>query len=428
MLSALVAVGAYVALRDGRQEAVLPPDAPSAAGSATGDGDGSQGAATDPEGARADAASALLVRLQAALRSRAPEAAVAAVDLAAPGDPDARRELRTLWSNVRRLRVVGLSLRYVDEAPERAPASAGAGAWVADVEVRWRLAGYDRREARVETAVTVASTGGGAAYVTARGGHGGATPLWLLGRVRVDRGPRALVLTAPGQRPGRFAGLADRAVRDVRRVLPGWRGRLVVEVPSGQRELGRVLGAEDGAYDEIAAVTTTVDGTSTAGAPTHVFVNPRVFDPLGPNGSRIVMSHEATHVATGAATSSMPTWLLEGFADYVALAHAGLPPSVAASQVLRRVRDDGAPRHLPGAHEFDPRNTALGASYESAWLACRLLAETYGERRLVAFYRAADRASRPGAGGGAVAPFADLGTTRRAFTRAWRASLERLAG
>ena len=31
------------------------------------------------------------------------------------------------------------------------------------------------------------------------------------------------------------------------------------------------------------------------------------------------MSHEATHVATDATFASMPTWLLEGFADFVAL-------------------------------------------------------------------------------------------------------------
>ena len=49
-------------------------------------------------------------------------------------------------------------------------------------------------------------------------------------------------------------------------------------------------------------------------------------------------------------------------------------------------------RTCPGQREFDPQNKALGASYESAWLACRLLAEEYGEKKLIAFYRASDRA------------------------------------
>ena len=56
------------------------------------------------------------------------------------------------------------------------------------------------------------------------------------------------------------------------------------------------------------------------------------------------MSHEATHVATGAALSTMPTWLLEGFADYVALAHVDLPVSVTASQILGQVRKHGSAR------------------------------------------------------------------------------------
>ena len=155
----------------------------------------------------------------------------------------------------------------------------------------------------------------------------------------------------------------------------------------------------------------------------HIFVNPRVFDPLGPQGSQIVMSHEATHVATGAAVSTMPTWLLEGFADFVALDHVDLPVSVTASQVLARVRRKGPPSRLPGKTEFDPQNAALGASYEAAWLACRLLGERYGEKKLIAFYRAADES------GSTTEPFRRvLGTDQSSFTRSWRAYLRRLAG
>jgi hypothetical protein len=154
----------------------------------------------------------------------------------------------------------------------------------------------------------------------------------------------------------------------------------------------------------------------------HIFVNPAVFDPLGPRGSQIVMSHEATHVATNAALSTMPPWLLEGFADYVALARSHLPVSLTASQILAQVRHWGPPDHLPGQAEFDTRNQRLGASYESAWLACRLLARRYGEKRLIRFYRASARASST------AAAFRTLGTDQRAFTRAWREDLRRLAG
>jgi hypothetical protein len=192
-------------------------------------------------------------------------------------------------------------------------------------------------------------------------------------------------------------------------------------VPGSQDTLDRVL-ASDSSYDAIAAVTAPVDGSRAADAPTHVFVNPSVFDPLGPQGSQIVLSHEAAHVATHAATSNMPTWLLEGFADYVALAHVDLPVSVTASQILQQVRDDGVPRKLPGAGAFDEESHTLGASYEAAWLACRLIAEEFGQDKLIAFYHRADRDSST------VGAFRQvLGITERQFTEQWRRELANLA-
>jgi hypothetical protein len=134
------------------------------------------------------------------------------------------------------------------------------------------------------------------------------------------------------------------------------------------------------------------------------------------------MSHEATHVAVDAATASMPLWLLEGFADYVALARNDLPVSVTGSQILAEVRRGGPPKQLPGPDEFDPSNKLLGTSYEAAWLACRLLAEEYGERRLISFYESVDE------GTSVEAAFEELGTTEKAFTRQWRDYLRELAG
>jgi len=183
-----------------------------------------------------------------------------------------------------------------------------------------------------------------------------------------------------------------------------------------------MLGADANAYQAIAAVTTTVDGSSNLSSPAHILVNPTVLGRLSPGGAQIVMSHEATHVATSAATSSMPMWLLEGFADYVALAHVDLPVTTTASQILARVRTTGPPRHLPEAPDFDPASKALGTSYEAAWLACRLIGESYGERKLIAFYEAVDGGLSADAG---FKQFLD--TDQRAFTSRWRDYLRRLA-
>jgi hypothetical protein len=95
---------------------------------------------------------------------------------------------------------------------------------------------------------------------------------------------------------------------------------------------------------------------------------------------------------------------------------------VTASQILARVRQQGPPDQLPGPAEFDPQNKALGASYEAAWLACRLLAQRYGEQKLIDFYRQADRDSGTDRAFRTV-----LGTDEPSFTRAWRDYLRRLA-
>lgn len=380
---------------------------------------------------REDAATGLLADLTTALEGGT-RADVAA--LAAPGDRDAVRELSTLRGNVRRLGIQDLEMRYVDEnagrsvtgvAPPQRPR-----AWVGDVSLSWSLDGFDDGTSRMEVTMTFLGTDDGAAFVSARGDYGRPAPLWMLERLAVQRSEQALVMVAgaatdaPGGRGVQaYHALADRAVVDVRKVFPRWRGPLVVEVPSSQAELGRSLGSDGTAYSSIAAVTTPVDGSSVSDSPIHIFVNPPVFGPLGRQGAQIVMSHEAAHVATKAASSSMPTWLLEGFADYVALAHVDLPVEVTASQILGQVQDEGAPPDLPGPTEFETANSTLGASYESAWLACRLLAEQYGEQRLIAFYHRADE------DGSVKAAFRDvLGTDEAAFTASWRDYLETLAG
>jgi hypothetical protein len=274
----------------------------------------------------------------------------------------------------------------------------------------------------MESTLTLARVRHRAVFVSARGDYGDPAPLWMLHRLAVRRSPRVLVMAADPSRVADLFHTADRAVRDVRAVLPGWTGKLVVEMPASQTQLDQLLQAAPHTYDNIAAVTTTVDGRLSRSAPTHIFVNPQVYDRLGPEGSQIVISHEATHVATQADLSSMPTWLLEGFADYVALDHVDLPVSVTASQILGEVRRHGVPDHLPDATDFDPENRVLGATYESAWLACRLIAQEYGEHKLIAFYRASDR------DGSTESAFRDvLHTDKQSFTRSWERYLRGLA-
>lgn len=329
----------------------------------------------------------------------------------------AQRSLAGVVRNGRALHVNGFSLRYVDEAGGVSP----GGAWSADVQAGWRFAGFDRRPESMEVSVRF-GVRHGRLGITGIGGGGRRSPLWLAGPVQVRRTPTTLVLVdGPAAEADRMAALARTAVPQVRRVLPRWGGGLVVEVPATQGGLQRALRARPGQYAGIAAVTTTVDGSRSRTAPVHVFVNPQVFLPLRPRGAQVVLTHEATHVATSAATSPSPTWLVEGFADYVALSSQRLPLTTTAARIAALVHRSGPPSHLPGQQEFAVGARDLEARYESAWLACRLLAADGGAPALVAFYDAVDAGHPVGAELRRHFGFGLSGLTRR-----WRTLLSHL--
>ena len=359
------------------------------------------------------AAARVLAALEVAISERDPAAARA---LAPAGDRDARRLLSDLVRNATDLHVTSFGLRYVTEAT----AVSADGAWSAVVDTTWQLAGFDERPARSEVLVGLVVDDDRVA-VGSVGSGDRRTPVWLTGRVEVIRTADTLVIDAAGDAE-RVSGLAEAAIPVVRRVLPQWRDRLVVEVPATMAGLDTALDADVGQYDGVAAVTTASDGTSGQGAPVHVFLNPEVFGSLGPVGAQVVMSHEATHVATVAAGSAMPLWLLEGFADYVALRDVPLPDSATAAQITRHVRRQGVPDTLPGQTEFETTSNHLGAAYESAWLACEVLAESGDEESLVRLYETVDD-------GAALGPAlrAEFGFGEAELTRRWQDRLSDLA-
>jgi hypothetical protein len=303
--------------------------------------------------------------------------------LAPRSDPGAGELLAGVGDNAQALEVQEFTARYVDAvgAVDR------AGRWQGAVDLTWRFGGFDDEPVHEEVLVTFDDEGGRVA-IAGFGGGDRRSPLWLSGPLEVRRSARSLVLVAgSAEEADLVAGRADAAVPVVQKVLPQWPGRLVVEVPPSEPGLDAALAADPGTYAAIAAVSASVDGTLTPGSAVHVFLNPDVYDGLDPVGGQVVMSHEATHVATGAPLSSgVPLWLLEGFADYVALHDVDLPLSTTAGQVIAQVRRDGPPDRLPGRTEFDEDGTHLGAAYESAWIACLVLADDGGEGDLVRLY------------------------------------------
>ena len=114
----------------------------------------------------------------------------------------------------------------------------------------------------------------------------------------------------------------------------------------------------------------------------------------------MVITHEMTHVATRASSvQTVPIWLSEGFADYVAYRATPVPTAIVASDVFDDVRDGDRHRgRCPTTRDFDAARGDVAASYEGAWLACRMIAERYGEKRLVAVLPGPVRTARAPAG------------------------------
>ncbi len=342
----------------------------------------------------------------------------AASALAAPDDEGSATRLGDVVDGATAARLSDVTFRYVDEEG----GVAADGTWPAAVDVTWQYAGFDRTPSTAEVQVRFrAGSGDGGVTIAGLGGGSLQTPVWLSGPLQVSRSRDLLVVVAGGQDAEPYVRLAEAAVPDVADVVTTWRPRLVVEVPSDGAALEAALGVEPGYYGQIAAVTGSGEATITAESPIHVFVNPDVFDGLGRVGQEVVLAHEATHVATDAPLSEAPTWLVEGFADYVALRDTTLPLSRTAGQIEDRVRREGPPDALPGADEFDTRGPHLGAVYEASWLVCVTLADRGTDAALERFYTAVSD-------GAAVADELDrrFDWTEADLVEAWQARLAEL--
>lgn len=92
-----------------------------------------------------------------------------------------------------------------------------------------------------------------------------------------------------------------------------------------------------------------------------------------------------------------------------------------APELHRAVAEGRAPAALPADSDFGFSDDAgrLARAYEGGWLACRLIADHWGEVRLDEFYRAVGaHGKREGAVEGAMKEV--LNTTPEKFTERWR--------
>lgn len=295
----------------------------------------------------------------------------------------------------------------------------------ARVELRYRLRTHDASPVVAEERLSFARGRNGWRATSELPGSD--HQLWEQGRLTVVRGERSLVLGSGTTRARMetFVRAAERAVTAVSRGRPEeWPRRVVVEVPATLQQTARLLDAPASDYADIAAVTTGEAGTSVRAAADRIVVNPEAYGELSPTGQQVVLTHETVHVATRTETTdATPLWLSEGVADRIGYRGSGRTPEQIAPELARAVRDGRQPRELPADREFrfgsDPE--AMGRAYAGGWLACRLIAEEWGEEQLSAFYRRVGDGGRDGRAAVDTALREVLGVDRDTFTERWRA-------
>ncbi|MEU9148226.1 hypothetical protein [Streptomyces sp. NPDC048349] len=333
---------------------------------------------------------------------------------------DVRRAVAE-WSRTPPERLAGIPVE--DWAYEVASVRQDGVRALVRAELRYRLTGYDPAPGGSARELELRLDGGTWRVAADRPAPGAPPQLWDQGPVSVVRGTHSLVLGGSGQHEDalrEIAAEADRAVPAASAAWPGpWAGRVVVLVPGSLERMAELLGGTADAYRGMGAVTTGRVGAGPAPAD-RVVVNPQGYAELGGAGRRIVLTHEVTHVATRAATTARtPLWLSEGFADWAAYRGGPTTPEQGAPALGRAVRRGEVPAALPATEAFafggDPE--ALARAYEGAWLACRLIAEKWGEQALADLYGRAGREPLATALEGA------LGVDPAGLTKAWQEAL-----
>ena len=391
------------------------------------------GPGTDRDAGRAPF-QAVLDRQAEAVRDGDRAAYLATVDPRAARYRDAQR---TVFRNLTRLPFAQWSYHVTATGDAAFPLPRGTRQGPRRVavraELRYRVRGYDTVPVRDVEYLTLTERRG-RWYVSsdsdgAAGGRRSTRQLWEQGEMTVVRGERSLVL-GTGREEAVLRALAadaDRAVPEVTAVWPRpWPRRVLVQAPSSLRRMAELLGGPPASYQGVAAVTTGEVGGRGAAPAERIVVNPQAYGLLGPQGRRIVMTHETTNVATRPyTTEAVPMWLSEGFADWVGYRGTGRDPARVAPRLAAAVRQDEVPRRLPTDEDFDFAGDGdrLARAYESGWLVCRMVAERWGREKLVELYLAAGRNGADGTAGGTgdAAVREVLGIGLDELTERWRA-------
>jgi len=333
----------------------------------------------------------LLAQLSAAIRhDRRPDF----LALVSSQDPGFTSTAGMIFDNLHAIDPSDFSLKATGSRRDLSKARTsvlGRNGYAAQVQVTWSVPG-DRAPSSQQVWMTIDKVGHGFRWAGVTDGPPGPrpTPLWWLEPVDYDHSGAVTIIAGDGIDARNWAVAANTAVaKDVPKLRAAdWNHRLVIIVPSNERLLEQSMGAARGADSALAGITWP-DGGKPAAAPIRIMINANGQ----PNSlaTSIVLAHEAVHVATRSPISPAPTWLVEGYADYIAYLSYPQGAQAAATDLLSEVKRNGPPRTLPSESDFGAQHPDLNRTYAEAWSVCRYLAEQYGSAKLWKFYQAVDK-------------------------------------
>jgi hypothetical protein len=220
--------------------------------------------------------------------------------------------------------------------------------------------------------------------------------IWDRGPVRTLRGARTLIVLHPGQEAlaGRLLRAAERAYDQIATAWTGrWERKAVILVPRDEAEAERLVGARDLSRVAAVASSSVESGAAERVLGNRIVVNSSNLVSYDDLNLQILVTHEMTHVATRTLGDGVPLLLVEGFADWAALAPLRYPLAVTRPALARRVRAGRFDGALPGDREF--RGPDAAVAYDEGSAFCLWVAETFGGRRLRALYAAFAGSSPP---------------------------------
>jgi hypothetical protein len=343
---------------------------------------------------------ALLARHGAAVLNHDAAAFMSDVDTASDA-ADFRVRQRQVFANLMKLPLASWSYRLEAETDAKGAEAAasrrfGTGAIIVRLSLNYAFRGVDRIPTRHDLWWTFVRDDGRVVVaaddsLAQAGGQSWQGP-WDFGPLVVRRGAHSLVIGHPDSARALdgIRARVDAAVPAVTSVWGrNWSQDVAVIVPSSDDELRAQAGQSTDATLSVAAVAISDGADPVSGAVygQRLIVNPAALRQLSRVGQQIVVRHEITHIAAAPATSAAsPTWLIEGFADYVGNLHSGQSVTTTAAELTADVRRGRVPGTLPTTDAFSTQGQSAQA-YEGAWLACRLIAQRAGQAGLVRFYR-----------------------------------------